>query len=153
MLAKLVLIQYERNDINFVRNKFRVRGDVVEVFPSDSTDKAIRIEFFGDEIDRICEIHVVTGEIVATLSYVMIFPATHYVIGRDKLNEAIADIEAELEERVKFFTDNGKLIEAQRIAQRTNYDIEMLQEIGFCSGIENYSRILSRRPEVLLYFA
>jgi excinuclease ABC subunit B len=146
VLAKLVLIQYERNDINFVRNKFRVRGDVVEVFPSDSTDKAIRIEFFGDEIDRICEIHVVTGEIVATLSYVMIFPATHYVIGRDKLNEAIADIEAELEERVKFFTDNGKLIEAQRIAQRTNYDIEMLQEIGFCSGIENYSRILSRRP-------
>ena len=147
VLAKLVSIQYERNDINFVRNKFRVRGDVVEVFPSDSTDKAIRIEFFGDEIDRISEINVITGEILATLSYIMIFPATHYVISKDKLSDAIADIEAELEERVKFFTDNGQLIEAQRIAQRTNYDIEMLQEIGFCSGIENYSRVLSRRPK------
>ena len=147
ILAKLVTIQYERNDINFIRNKFRVRGDVVEVFPSDSTDKAIRIEFFGDEIDRISEIHVLTGEILASLSYVMIFPATHYVISKDKLSDAIADIEAELEEQVKFFTDNGQLIEAQRIAQRTNYDIEMLQEIGFCSGIENYSRVLSRRPE------
>lgn len=147
LLAKLVSIQYERNDINFVRNKFRVRGDVVEVFPSDSTDKAIRIEFFGDEIERICEIHTITGEITATLSYVMIFPASHYVIGKEKLADAIEDIEKELEERVKYFKDHDQLIEAQRIAQRTNYDIEMLQEIGFCSGIENYSRVLSRRPE------
>lgn len=146
LLAKLVSIQYERNDINFIRNKFRVRGDVVEVFPSDSTDKAIRIEFFGDEIERICEIHTITGEITATLSYVMIFPASHYVISKEKLSDAIEDIEKELEERVKYFKDHDQLIEAQRIAQRTNYDIEMLQEIGFCSGIENYSRVLSRRP-------
>ena len=147
ILSRLVSIQYERNDLNFVRNKFRVRGDVVEVFPSDSTDKAVRIEFFGDEIERITEIHTVTGEVVSTLSYVMIFPASHYVIGKEKLADAIEDIERELEDRVKFFKDNEQLIEAQRIAQRTNYDIEMLQEIGFCSGIENYSRVLSRRPE------
>ena len=146
MLAKLVGMQYERNDINFVRSKFRVRGDVVEIFPSDSTEKAIRVEFFGDEIERISEINVITGEVLANLQHVMIFPATHYIIGREKLNEAIQDIEAELEERVKFFKDNDMLIEAQRIAQRTNYDIEMLQEIGFCTGIENYSRVLSRRP-------
>ncbi len=147
ILSKLVTIQYERNDLNFVRNKFRVRGDVIEVFPSDSTDKAVRIELFGDEIERITEIHTVTGEVLSTLSYVMIFPASHYVIGKEKLADAIEDIEHELEDRVKFFKDNDQLIEAQRIAQRTNYDIEMLQEIGFCSGIENYSRVLSRRPE------
>lgn len=145
IIAHLVEIQYERNDIDFQRNKFRVRGDVLEVFPSDKTDTAIRIEFFGDEIERISEINVVTGEIVATMSYQMIFPATHYVIGKEKLPEAIEDIEKELEERVKYFKDNDQLLEAQRIAQRTNYDIEMLQEIGFCSGIENYSRVLSRR--------
>lgn len=145
VIAHLVEIQYERNDIDFSRNKFRVRGDVLEVFPSDSTNTAVRIEFFGDEIDRISQVNVVTGEVLAVLSFVMIFPATHYVIGKEKLAEAIEDIKAELEERVKYFTDNGKLIEAQRIAQRTNYDIEMLEEIGFCSGIENYSRILSRR--------
>lgn len=145
IIAHLVEIQYERNDIDFSRNKFRVRGDVLEVFPSDSSDTAIRIEFFGDEIDRISQIHVITGEVIATLSYVMIFPATHYVISKDKLSDAIVDIENELEERVKYFKDNDQLIEAQRIAQRTRYDIEMLEEIGFCSGIENYSRILSRR--------
>ena len=145
IIAHLVGIQYERNDIDFSRNKFRVRGDVVEVFPSDSTDTAVRIEFFGDEIDRISQINVVTGEVLAVLSFVMIFPATHYVIGKEKLSDAIEDIEVELEQRVKYFRDNNQLIEAQRIAQRTNYDIEMLQEIGFCSGIENYSRILSRR--------
>ena len=145
-IARLVDMQYERNDINFVRNKFRVRGDVVEIYPSDSTDKAIRVEFFGDEIDRISEINIVTGEILATLQHIMIFPASHYIIAREKLSLAIDDIEAELEERVKFFKDNDMLIEAQRIAQRTNYDIELLQEIGFCKGIENYSRILSRRP-------
>ena len=143
--ARLVEMQYERNDINFVRNKFRVRGDVVEVFPADSTDKAIRIEFFGDEIDRISEINVVTGEVLAILSHIMIFPASHYIIAREKLNNALADIESELEQRVKYFKDNDMLLEAQRIAQRTNYDIELLQEIGFCKGIENYSRILSRR--------
>lgn len=146
VVAKLVEIQYERNDINFVRNKFRVRGDVVEIFPSDSTEKAVRVEFFGDEIERISEINVLTGEILATLQHIMIFPASHYIIARDKLNLAIDDMQQELEERIKFFKDNDMLIEAQRIAQRTNYDIEMLQEIGFCSGIENYSRVLSRRP-------
>lgn len=147
VLARLVEMQYERNDINFVRNKFRVRGDVVEVFPSDSTDKAVRVEFFGDEIDRISEINVVTGEILATLQYVMFFPASHHIIAREKLRPAIEDIEKELEERVKFFKDKDMLVEAQRLAQRTNYDIELLQEIGFCKGIENYSRVLSRRPE------
>ncbi len=145
VLARLVEMQYERNDINFVRNKFRVRGDVVEIFPSDSTDTAIRVEFFGDEIDRISEINVLTGEIKANLSHVMIFPASHYIIAKEKLRLSIQDIEAELEERVKYFKENDMLIEAQRIAQRTNYDIELLQEIGFCKGIENYSRILSRR--------
>ncbi len=145
VIAHLVEIQYERNDIDFSRNKFRVRGDVLEVFPSDSTDIAVRVEFFGDEIERISQIHVVTGEVMATLSYIMIFPATHYVISKDKLSDAIVDIENELEERIKYFKDNDQLIEAQRIAQRTKYDIEMLEEIGFCSGIENYSRILSRR--------
>ncbi len=146
VLSQLVAIQYERNDINFVRNKFRVRGDVVEIFPSDSTDKAIRVEFFGDEIDRISEIHVITGEVISNLSHVLIFPATHYVIDREKLDRALYDIEKELEERVNYFKEKDMLIEAQRIAQRTNYDMELLQEIGFCKGIENYSRILSGRP-------
>lgn len=146
LLARLVESQYERNDINFVRNKFRVRGDVVEVFPAGSTENAIRIEFFGDEIDRISEIHVLTGEVLATLAHVAIFPATHYIIEREKMLEAVADIEHELADRIKYFKDNEKLIEAQRVAERTQYDIEMLSEIGFCKGIENYSRILSRRP-------
>ncbi len=146
LLSELVGIQYERNDIAFERNKFRVRGDVVEIFPSSHTDTAYRVEFFGDEIDRISEINVITGELISTLNHVAIFPASHYIVAKDKMSEAIEELREELDERVKFFTDNNKLIEAQRIAQRTNYDIEMLQEIGFCSGIENYSRVLARRP-------
>lgn len=146
LLAELVGIQYERNDIAFERNKFRVRGDVVEIFPSSHTDTAYRIEFFGDEIDRISEINVITGELISTLNHVAIFPASHYIVAKDKMSQAIEELREELDERVKFFTDNNRLIEAQRIAQRTNYDIEMLQEIGFCSGIENYSRVLARRP-------
>ena len=145
LAAQLVGIRYERNDIDFSRNKFRVRGDVMEIFPANSTDTAIRVEFFGDEIERICEIDVLTGKVKATLKYDMIFPASHYVVGGDKMEDAIADLETELAERVAWFTDNHKLIEAQRIAQRTHYDIEMLREIGFCSGIENYSRVLARR--------
>jgi len=146
LLGKLVAIQYERNDINFIRNKFRVRGDVVEIFPAGSTDTAIRVEFFGDEIDRITEFETVTGNSVSQLAHVMIYPASHYVVSKAKMHEAIEDIEAELDERVKYFTDNQMLIEAQRIKQRTLYDIEMLEEIGFCKGIENYSRVLARRP-------
>lgn len=145
LLNQLVNIQYERNDVNFTRNKFRVRGDSVDVFCSGSSDTVIRIEFFGDEIDRICEINSVTGNILALLSYAAIFPATHYVVDPEKMEDSITEIEAELEDRIKYFRDNNMLLEAQRIAQRTNYDIEMLKEIGFCTGIENYSRILSRR--------
>jgi len=146
LLARLVECQYERNDVNFVRNKFRVRGDVVEIFPAGSSENAIRVEFFGDEIDRISEINVLTGEVISTLSHVAIYPASHYIIERSKMLEAISEIEKELNERIKYFKDNGKLIEAQRIAERTQYDIEMLNEIGFCKGIENYSRILAGRP-------
>ena len=147
LVAELVGIQYERNDINFVRNKFRVRGDVVEIFPANSTDTAVRVEFFGDEIDRICEINVLTGEVLSTLSHAVIFPASHYIVGKEKMRDAIEEIKEELDERIKYFKDNDMLIEAQRIAQRTNHDIEMLEEIGFCSGIENYSRVLARRPK------
>ncbi|MDO4156335.1 MAG: excinuclease ABC subunit UvrB, partial [Oscillospiraceae bacterium] len=146
LLKELVAIQYERNDIQFVRNKFRVRGDVVEIFPSSSNHTAIRVEYFGDEIDRICEIDTVTGNVLSTLQHAAIFPASHYVVSGDRVTKAVAEIEAELQQRVAYFEANHKLIEAQRIAQRTHYDMEMLQEIGFCSGIENYSRILSGRP-------
>ncbi len=145
LIKKLVEIQYERNDINFVRNKFRVRGDVVEVFPVYSGDTAIRIEFFGDEIDRISEINTLTGEVKNVVTHVAIYPASHYIVPRDKMNAAIDDIRKECDERVAYFQREGKLIEAQRIAERTNYDIEMLQEIGFCKGIENYSRVISGR--------
>lgn len=145
LLAKLVAIQYERNDINFVRNKFRVRGDVVEIFPAGSQDTAIRVEFFGDEIDRICEIQTVTGNVIAVLAHTAIYPASHYVVSKDHLHKAVEEIQNELNDRVKFFESEDKLIEAQRIKQRTLYDIEMLEEIGFCKGIENYSRILSGR--------
>ncbi|MBQ6632572.1 MAG: excinuclease ABC subunit UvrB [Ruminococcus sp.] len=145
LIAELVGIQYERNDINFVRNKFRVRGDVVEIYPANSTDTAIRVEFFGDEIDRISEINVITGEVKTNLAHICIFPASHYIVSRDKMRDAIEDIRQELDERIKYFKDRDMLIEAQRIEQRTNYDIEMLEEIGFCSGIENYSRVLARR--------
>ncbi len=146
LIAKLVEDQYERNDINFIRNKFRVRGDVVEIFPAGSSENAIRVEFFGDEIERISEIHVLTGEVVATLQHVAIYPASHYIVDRNKMHQAALEIEREMRARVKFFQDEGKLIEAQRIEQRTKYDIEMLEEIGFCKGIENYSRILAGRP-------
>jgi len=146
IIKELVKIQYERNDVNFIRNKFRVRGDVLEIFPSYSNDTAIRIEFFGDEVDRISEINALTGEVKAVVSHTAIFPASHYIVSPDKLETAIKNIQSELAERVDFFTANHKLIEAQRIAQRTNYDIEMLREIGFCTGIENYSRVLSGRP-------
>lgn len=147
LLRKLVGIQYERNDVNFVRNKFRVRGDVVEIFPASSFETAIRVEFFGDEIDRISEIQPLTGEIKAVLSHVAIYPASHYIVPPEKLNKAINEIEEELEERIKYFKDNQMLLEAQRIEQRTRYDMEMLQEIGICKGIENYSRIMSDRPK------
>ncbi|MDD6268740.1 MAG: excinuclease ABC subunit UvrB [Oscillospiraceae bacterium] len=145
LINELVGIQYERNDINFTRNKFRVRGDVLEVFPASSNDTAIRIEFFGDEIDRITEINVLTSEVLGRISHAAIFPASHYVVGGEKVTRAVEEIEKELQERVAFFQLNNKLIEAQRIEQRTHYDIEMLQEIGFCTGIENYSRILAGR--------
>lgn len=146
LTKELVAIQYERNDINFVRNKFRVRGDVVEIFPASSSEKAIRVEYFGDEIDRICEINVVTGEVTATMQYAAIMPASHYVVGSEKRSIAIQKIRKEMCDRVAWFTANHKLIEAQRIQQRTEYDMEMLEEIGFCSGIENYSRVLAGRP-------
>ena len=146
LIRKLVDLQYERNDVNFVRNKFRVRGDVVEIFPASNSEHAIRVEFFDDEIDRITEIHVLTGEIVSTLQHVAIYPASHYIVPRDKLVDAVHEIEREMEERVKYFTDNGQLIEAQRIRQRTEYDMEMLLEVGMCKGIENYSRVLAGRP-------
>ncbi len=146
LTKELAAIQYERNDINFVRNKFRVRGDVVEIFPANSTDKAIRVEYFGDEIDRICEINVITGEITAMMQHAAIMPASHYVVGSEKITKAVQEIRREMIERAAWFTENHKLIEAQRIQQRTQYDMEMLEEIGFCSGIENYSRVLAGRP-------
>ena len=146
LIAKLTDIQYERNDVNFIRNKFRVRGDVVEIYPVYSNDTAIRVEFFGDEIDRLCEINPLTGEIKSTLSHVAIYPASHYVVSRDKMEKAISEIHAEMEECAEKFTREGKLLEAERIRQRTSYDLEMLRETGFCKGIENYSRIMSGRP-------
>ena len=146
-LRKLVELQYERNDVNFVRNKFRVRGDVVEIFPAYYNDKAIRVEFFGDEIDRISEINVITGEIKTDLGHIGIYPASHYIIPPDKMKEALNQLEIEMNERIDYFNSNGKLIEAQRIKQRTEYDIEMLKEIGTCKGIENYSRVLAGRPK------
>lgn len=158
LLRKLVDLQYERNDINFIRNKFRVRGDTVEIFPANSQENAIRVEFFGDEIDRISEINTVTGEVKALLSHAAIYPASHYIVPHEKLEDALKEIDEEMEERVRFFNENGQLIEAQRIRQRTEYDIEMLREIGTCKGVENYSRVLSRRapgsvPSTLLdYF-
>ena len=145
LLRKLVEIRYERNDLAFERNKFRVRGDSIEIFPVYSHDKAIRVEFFGDEIDRISEINVVTGNATRILNHVAIYPASHYVTTKEKMEAAIERIRAECDERVKYFEANNKLIEAQRIRQRTDYDIEMMQELGYCSGIENYSRVISNR--------
>ena len=146
LIRKLVDLQYERNDINFTRNKFRVRGDVVEIYPAYSYENAIRVDFFGDEIERICEINTLTGEIKNIMSHVAIYPASHYIVPSDKMSDALREIEDEMEDRVKYFTDNEQLIEAQRIRQRTEYDVEMLREIGTCKGVENYSRVLSRRP-------
>ena len=147
LVRALVSISYERNDMNFIRNKFRVKGDVVEIFPASARDYAIRVEFFGDEIDRISKINTVTGDVIERLSYTAIFPATHYAVSDDRREAALAEIEAEMRERVEFFRSENKLIEAQRIEERTKYDIEMLREVGFCSGVENYSRVLSGRPE------
>lgn len=158
LIHKLVDLQYERNDINFTRNKFRVRGDTVEIYPAYAYESAVRVEFFGDEIDRISEINTVTGNVKQTLSHVAIYPASHYIVPQEKMEKALDSLKEEMEERVKFFTDCGKLIEAQRIRQRTEYDIEMLREIGVCKGIENYSRVLSGRkpgstpPTLLDYF-
>ena len=146
LLKRLVAIRYERNDIAFERNMFRVRGDTVEVWPAYWKDTALRIEFFGDEIDRISEINVVTGTPIRRLNNIPIWPATHYVTPKEKMDAAIQEIYKELEERVAFFEREGKLIEAQRIKQRTMYDIEMMQELGYCSGIENYSRVIEGRP-------
>lgn len=146
LIKRLVDLQYERNDINFTRNKFRVRGDVVEIYPAYSYENAIRIDFFGDEIERISEINTVTGEIKNIMSHIAIYPASHYIVPQDKMLDAIKEIEDEMEDRCRFFIDNEKLIEAQRIRQRTEYDVEMLREIGTCKGVENYSRVLSRRP-------
>ena len=147
IIKKLIEIQYERNDINFTRGTFRVRGDILEIFPASNDERAIRIEFFGDEIDRITEIDYVTGKIVGTRNHFVIFPASHYVTTPERVEKAVIEIEKELEERVESFKDDDKLLEAQRIEQRTKYDIEMLKEIGFCQGIENYSRhITGRKP-------
>ena len=143
VMHKLIDIQYDRNDMDFKRGTFRVRGDVLEIFPAMNTDTAIRVEFFGDEIDRITEIDVLTGEVKAALEHAAIFPASHYVVPMEKILEAAKNIETELEERVRWFKSEDKLLEAQRIAERTNFDIEMMKETGFCSGIENYSRHLA----------
>ena len=145
LIKKLVELQYERNDESFTRNKFRVRGDTLEIFPASSGDRIIRVEFFGDEIDRLSEINPLTGELLGTLRHAAIYPASHYIVSRDKMLESVAEIRRELDERVEYFRSKGKLLEAQRIEQRTNYDIDMLLETGFCSGIENYSRIMSGR--------
>lgn len=145
LLRKLIEIQYERNDIAFARNRFRVRGDVVEIWPAYAENMAFRVEFFGDEIDRLCEINPLTGAATRDVQHIAIYPASHYVTTHEKMQRAVAELEQELDARVKWFEENGKLVEAQRIAQRTRYDIEMMQEIGFCSGIENYSRIISGR--------
>jgi len=146
VMKRLVGIQYERNDVNFTRGKFRARGDVLEIFPAGNpVERALRVEFFGDVIEKISEFEVVSGNAVNRLSHAAVFPATHYIVSQDSLNTALDEIRREMEERVEYFTANHKLIEAQRIAQRTAYDIEMLREIGTCKGIENYSRILSGR--------
>ena len=145
IIKKLIEIQYERNDINFTRGTFRVRGDILEIFPANTDERAIRIEFFGDEIDRITEIDYLTGKIVGLRNHVIIFPASHYVTTKERIDQAVIDIEEELKDRIEYFKENDKLLEAQRIDQRTRYDVEMLKEIGFCQGIENYSRHITGR--------
>ena len=145
LIHRLVAISYDRNDLNFTRDKFRVRGDTVEILPATTGEKAIRVEFFGDEIDRLSEINIVTGEVIRWLSYTAIYPATHYAVSPEKRDAALSEIKNEMIERVAWFESQGKLIEAQRIRERTLYDIEMLREVGFCSGVENYSRVLAGR--------
>lgn len=145
LLSELVAIKYERNDVDFKRNRFRVRGDTVDIYPASSDGKAVRVEFFGDEIDRITEIDTVSGEVLATLEHTAIFPASHYVYDRQTIDNAIKEIDSQLDKRIKEFQADGKILEAERIKQRVHYDMEMLQEIGFCSGIENYSGIFSGR--------
>ncbi|MBE6763252.1 MAG: excinuclease ABC subunit UvrB [Ruminococcaceae bacterium] len=145
LLAKLIELQYERNDINFIRNKFRVRGDVVEIYEAGATETAVRIEFFGDEIDRISEIHPLTGAVKRTITHAAIYPASHYIVPPEKMEKALEAIEAELDERVEYFKREQKLVEAQRILQRTRYDMEMLREVGMCKGIENYSAVMAGR--------
>jgi len=147
VISQLVDIQYERNDINFVRGTFRVRGDVLDIFPASSTNKGIKVEFFGDEIDRIREFDVLTGNIISGRKHVSIFPASHFATSKENLERAISQIEFELEERLRELKDEDKLLEAQRLKQRTNFDIEMMREVGYCTGIENYSRILDGRAK------
>ncbi len=147
LLRRLVEIRYERNDVAFERNMFRVQGDTVEIYPAYYKDKAVRVEFFGDEIDRISEFNPITGAVNLKLNHIVIYPASHYVTTKDKMDRAISEIRRELEEQVRDFTENNQLVEAQRIRQRTEYDMEMMQELGYCSGIENYSRIISERPQ------
>lgn len=146
LLSRLVSISYERNDVNFIRGKFRVRGDVVEIYPASAKEEALRVEFFGDEIDRVSKINTVTGEVTERLSYAAVFPATHYAVSDDRREAALREIEQEMVERVEYFKANNQLLEAERIEQRTKYDLEMLREVGFCSGVENYSRVLAGRP-------
>ena len=146
LLSRLVAIQYERSDLNFQRNKFRVNGDVVDIYPAGYGENAVRVEFFGDEIDRLVEFRAVTGEVLRELRYFGVFPATHYAVSADKREAALAEIADEMLDRVAYFESEHKLLEAQRIAERTKYDIEMLREVGYCSGVENYSRVLSGRP-------
>ena len=146
LLRRLVEIRYERNDIAFERNMFRVRGDTVEIYPAYYKDKAIRVEFFGDEIERVSEFNPITGSVNRVLNHIAIYPASHYVTTKDKMDRAIGEIRKEMEEQVQSFTENNQLVEAQRIRQRTEYDMEMMAELGYCSGIENYSRIISERP-------
>ncbi|MBE6712607.1 MAG: excinuclease ABC subunit UvrB [Ruminococcaceae bacterium] len=146
LLRRLVEIQYERNDVNFVRNKFRVRGDVVDIFPAGNSETAVRVEFFGDEIDRIVEFHALTGTTVATLNHIVIYPASHYTTSLEKREKAIREIEMELAERIKYFESQGRVLEAQRLRDRVTYDMEMVREIGYCSGIENYSRVFAGNP-------
>lgn len=145
LMARLVSISYERNDLNFVRDKFRVRGDTIEIYPAGYTERAIRVEFFGDEIDRVSEINPLTGQVIEYVNYAAIYPATHYVMDPEKKEKAFREIEEELQERVAWFRSQDKLLEAQRLEERTRYDMEMLREVGFCSGVENYSRVFAGR--------
>ena len=145
VMKKLVNMQYSRNEMDFKRGTFRAKGDILEIYPSNEEERAIRVEFWGDEVEKISEINPLTGKVIGSRNHVMIYPNSHYVTTKDKMEKALITIEQEMEEQVKFFTENKKLIEAQRIQERTNFDIEMLKETGFCQGIENYSRHISGR--------